>query len=63
MTAAAFDCEICNAPNAPWRIERTGDAVISWADSEHLARVCLRLQRVSERTELTVSLSAAAAPS
>jgi hypothetical protein len=40
-----------------WRIERLGDAAVSWADAEHLSKVCEGLQRAWERTRLQVTLS------
>ena len=38
-----------------WRIERRGDAVVSWSCNQDLSEVCLRLQRDHEITELVVS--------
>lgn len=53
---AAFRCEVCSGlPN--WCLLRRGDAVVSWACDPHLARVCHRLQRDWEITELVVSHS------
>lgn len=50
----AFRCEICHG-EPRWRIERRGDAVVSWACDPHLADVCHRMQRDSEITELVVT--------
>ncbi len=50
----AFRCEVCDgAPG--WRLERRGDAVVSWACSSHLAEVCRGLQRDHEITELMIT--------
>jgi hypothetical protein len=46
-------CGICNA-HPGWRIERQGDAVISWACNNHLAAECDRLQRDYEVSRLVV---------
>ena len=53
--SAAFRCEVCNTDLPRWRIERRGDAVVSWSCNQHLAEICLRLQRDHEITELVVS--------
>jgi hypothetical protein len=52
----AYRCEICNAMPL-WRIERRGDAVVTWAcmDPGHLVTVLDRLQRSWETTELVVT--------
>ena len=50
----AYCCEVCADTNPRWRIERSGDAVVSWADDDHLAAVVSGLQRDGEVTELTV---------
>ena len=52
----AFRCEVCAAMPL-WRIERRGDAVVSWAcmDGGHLVTVLDRLQRSWEITELVVT--------
>lgn len=47
--AYAFHCAVCNG-KAPWRIERYGDAVVSWACAPHLALECAYLQREWETT-------------
>jgi hypothetical protein len=49
----AFRCEICDGMPG-WRIERQGDAVVSWACDAHLSAVCDRLQRDWEVTRLVV---------
>lgn len=50
----AYRCEVCSgAPD--WRIERLGDAIVSWACDPHLAEVCRGMQRDWERTELTLT--------
>lgn len=54
--ALAFHCTVCNG-KAPWRIERYGDAVVSWACGPHLAAECAHLQRSRERTRLEVTLN------
>lgn len=54
-----YRCEVCGTANGPdpkWRIQRRGDAVVSWACSDHLDEVCQGLQREWERTELQVRL-------
>lgn len=49
----AYRCETCNG--IPWwRIDRVGDAVVSWACKAHLSEVCWGLQRPFHRTELLV---------
>jgi hypothetical protein len=50
----AFRCQVCEGPYT-WRIDRRGDAVVSWADDAHLAEVCVSLQRDWETTELVVT--------
>jgi hypothetical protein len=37
-----------------WRLDRSGDAVVSWACAPDLSVVCERMQRDHEITELTV---------
>lgn len=50
--APAFLCEVCH--DQPWwRIERA-DAAVSWACSEHLSSVCLRLVRPGYNDRLSV---------
>lgn len=39
----AFRCEVDEVP-PDWRIERRGDAVVTWSCHDHLAKVCARLQ-------------------
>lgn len=48
-------CHEC-AAQPLWRIDRRGDAVVSWACAEHLSAVCVILQRPLEVTELVVTL-------
>lgn len=52
----AYRCEICDLGDAlpDWVIVRSGDVVTTWACHDHLADVCANLQRMGERTELTV---------
>lgn len=50
----AYCCEICDADGPHWRVERWGDAVVTWACDAHLAGVCKRLQRDHEVTKLSV---------
>lgn len=51
----AFRCSVCDQEPL-WRIERSGDAAVSWACAPHLSEECERLQRDWEVTELTVYL-------
>lgn len=53
--SAAFVCEICQTEPL-WRLDRHGDAVVSWACAEHLSPVAERMQRDWEITELSVRL-------
>lgn len=53
----AYRCETCDGPPL-WRIDRWGDAVVSWACAEHLSEVCVGLQRDWEITQLSIYLSA-----
>lgn len=55
MTGRAFRCEVCDG-EPRWRLDRRGDAVVSWACPEHLAAVSERLQRDWEITELVIRL-------
>lgn len=50
----AYCCEVCDAADPHWRIERWGDAVVTWACDTDLAEVCERLQRDHEVTKLSV---------
>jgi hypothetical protein len=50
----AYCCEVDDAPDPHWVIERWGDAVVTWACDSHLAEVCERLQRDREVTKLSV---------
>lgn len=52
-------CEMCPGEPPPpesavWRLDRVGDAVISWACNEHLPAVLEGLQRGHEVTEVVV---------
>jgi hypothetical protein len=51
--SAAYRCETCEGEPL-WRIERWGDAVVSWACAVHLCIVCEGLQRDWEITQLSV---------
>jgi hypothetical protein len=51
----AYCCEVCDVTDPHWHIMRRGDVVVSWACDAHLSRVCERLQRDREVTELTVT--------
>lgn len=50
----AHRCETCDSLPA-WRLERVGDAVVTWVDDRHLPEVLRRLQRSWERTEVVVT--------
>lgn len=56
MTAGrpAYCCGVCLS-DPTWRIERRGDAVVSWACDDDLATECHNLRRDWERTELVIS--------
>jgi hypothetical protein len=54
VPGAAFRCEI-DGIEPRWRVERVGDAAVSWACDPHLAEVCHRMQCDPEITELVVS--------
>jgi len=56
VDARVFHCAMCDG-DARWRIDRYGDAVVSWACEEHLSHECDRLQRLWEETELTIRLN------
>jgi hypothetical protein len=49
-----WTCRMCPA-EPRWRLERRGDAVVSWACNDHLAVVASGLQRDWEITELVVT--------
>lgn len=49
----AYRCEICNE-HPQWSLLRRGDVVVSWACDAHLSKVCVRLQRDFEVTQLIV---------
>jgi len=51
----AYCCEVCDGTDPHWYIMRRGDVVVSWACDAHLSRVCERLQRDREVTELIVT--------
>ena len=56
-----YRCDSCDGlPD--WRIERFGDAVVSWACFRHLSYVCLTLQRAHEHTRLAVMQATAPDP-
>lgn len=58
----AFLCQVCDQPPM-WRLDRRGDAVVSWACSHHLNEVCLGLQhRWDTEIVVTVSRTRGAAP-
>ena len=48
-------CEFCSGPPG-WRLERYGDAVVTWACNEHLAAVAHMLQRPERQTMLTLTV-------
>ena len=49
----AFRCEVClHRPD--WRLDRVGDAVVSWACDHDLAEVVRRMQRPGEVTQLVI---------
>ncbi len=52
----AWLCAVCDG-HGSWRLLRRGDAVVSWACHEHLARVGMGLQRGHEETELVVKIN------
>ncbi len=54
MVSYAFCCETCRGTDPHWRIDRSGDAAVSWACDDHLASVMTGMQREDEVTELTV---------
>ena len=47
-------CQVCNS-DPIWRVERRGDAAVSWACNDDLIFVCQDLQRDWEITELVVT--------
>jgi hypothetical protein len=56
MTHPAHRCPMCgHVPQ--FRLERRGDAVVSWACAGHLADECVNLQRDWETTEIVVRLA------
>lgn len=50
----AYRCEVCDDGQPAWRLDRCGDAVVSWACVRHLSEVCENMQRDHETTELVV---------
>jgi hypothetical protein len=51
--SVAYRCEVCGCiPH--WRLEREGDAVVTWSCDLHLTRVLFGLRRSSERTRVVV---------
>lgn len=42
-TGWAYRCQVCTGA-ATWRLERYGDAVVTWADDQHLLAVLLSAQ-------------------
>lgn len=57
MTAALGRCPHCGA-DGTWRIDRRGDAAVSWTCAAHLSAELEALQRHWEVTELVVVLAA-----
>jgi hypothetical protein len=55
----AFECLRCTAREFLWRVERIGDAAVSWACTQHLGAVVAAMQRTGEVTELVVRRSLA----
>jgi hypothetical protein len=53
----AFTCGVCAANEPTWRIDRRGDAAVSWACDDHLAQECTAMQRDWEVSELVVILA------
>ncbi|HEX3957774.1 MAG TPA: hypothetical protein VHZ03_14245 [Trebonia sp.] len=51
----AYCCEVCDDADPRWRIERWGDAVVTWACDTDLPEICGRLQRDREVTKLSVT--------
>lgn len=43
--SAAYRCGAACRADPAWRLDREGDAVVSWACHPHLVRVLLSLQR------------------
>lgn len=50
----AFLCEICEDRTGLWRIDRVGDAVVTWSCWLHLSEVVENLQRQNEETRVVV---------
>lgn len=50
----AFCCQICDG-TPRWRVDRYGDAAVTWACNPHLPAVCHDLQRDFEITKLAVT--------
>lgn len=51
----AYCCEICDAADPHWVIERRGDAVITWSCDDDLSAVVAGLQRDHEVTAVIVA--------
>lgn len=56
MIGEAYRCGSCNETPF-WRIERRGDAAVSWSCTKHLHDVCADMQRMHEITKLIVSVA------
>lgn len=52
--SVAFRCATCETEKYLWRIDRQGDAVVTWACTTHLANVMIDMQRDWESTRLLV---------
>lgn len=50
----AYRCPFCDRP-VGWRLDRRGDAVVTWACHLHLSLVAEVSQRPGERTELVLT--------
>lgn len=56
MTHPAYRCQMCgHVPQ--WRLDRRGDAVVSWACADHLSDEIVNLQRDWENTEVVVRMA------
>jgi hypothetical protein len=53
--APAYRCEVCHGESS-WRLDRYGDAVVSWACDTDLAALLRAGQRPGERTKISVML-------
>lgn len=52
----AYRCENCDS-TPDWRVERVGDAVVTWSCALDLGLICQRLQRAHEQTRLVVTVA------